>query len=106
MTPCFRFLIFGLCLLTACAHVADRSLLHEAGNAKAEALLAKGPDVNAKDKDGVTPLHKAVQKGDKAEVEALLAKGADVNARGKNGRTPLHAAAGQGNKDVAELLLS
>lgn len=65
--------------------------------------------VNARDKDGSTPLHCAAWKGHVAVVEALLAAGADVNVRNQNehyGDTPLHAAAHGNQRAVAELLLA
>src|SRR3954462_9648784 len=40
-----------------------------------------------------TPLHEAVEKGDRKLVERLLKEGADVNARTTSGETPLHYAA-------------
>ena len=56
-----------------------------------ELLIAKGGDVNAKDKDGDTPLHGTALREDFAVL--LIAKGANVNAKGKYGETPLHRAA-------------
>src|SRR5438445_7553984 len=44
-------------------------------------LLAHGADVNAKDHDGMTPLHTAVEKSFVVVMELLLNHGADVNAR-------------------------
>jgi ankyrin repeat protein len=72
-----------------------------------ELLLAKGADVNAKDRNGnMTPLHWGVWSYKKDVVELLLANGADVKARNNNGLTPLHMAAQRGLKDIAELLLA
>jgi len=51
-------------------------------------LLEKGANVNAKDDNGVTPLHKVMVRTE--IVQLLLEKGADVNAKDKWGRTPLH----------------
>ena len=42
--------------------------------------------------DGESPLHQAVEKGDRKLVERLLAAGTDVNARTASGETPLHYA--------------
>ena len=50
-------------------------------------------DVNAKNKDGWTPLHLAATKGRIEIVEYLVEKGAeDVNAKNEYGQTPLHIA--------------
>ena len=56
----------------------------------AEVLLKNGADVNAKNKDGDTPLHHAARNSNYNTVEVLLKNGADVNAKNKNGDTPLH----------------
>jgi ankyrin repeat protein len=69
-----------------------------------ELLLANKAEVNAKDKDGWTPLHFAALVGHKDVAELLLANRADVNAKTVDGETPLHWAAAVGDKDVVELL--
>ncbi len=70
-------------------------------------LRADGVDINAKDKHGYTPLHRAIRSDSLEVVKALIAAGADVNAKSKlgffnnykqslyyaNGFTPLHFAA-------------
>ncbi len=54
------------------------------------ALLGAGADVNARDKDGMTPLMFAAVHNPNPEVAStLLAAGADVNARDKDGMTAL-----------------
>lgn len=66
-----------------------------------ERLIAAGLDVNARAKDGRTPLHWAAG-FDCVDCMALLLKaGAEVNARDEDGNTPLHAA----SKDCVPLLL-
>ncbi|MEH1771269.1 MAG: ankyrin repeat domain-containing protein, partial [Nostoc sp.] len=50
-----------------------------------ELLIAKGADVNAKNKDGNTPLHLAY---DLDIVKLLIAKGADANAKNNDDMTP------------------
>jgi ankyrin repeat protein len=76
----------------------------EAGNkTKVEALVAKGADLDAKDKYGWTPLHRAVFNGKNDTAALLIAKGADVNARNHDGDTPLHKAV---TKETAELLIT
>lgn len=73
------------------------------------ALLANDKSlVNARDKDGSTPLHCAVWKGHQQVVAQLLAAGADVNAHNENdhwGTTPLHAAAHANQAAIAQLLI-
>lgn len=64
--------------------------------------------IEARDKDGSTPLHCAVWKGHQAAVEFMVERGADVNVQNQNdhwGTTPLHAAAHANQAAIAEMLI-
>ena len=63
-----------------------------------------GADVNAKDNEGVTPLHLATWKNASAIVEVLLKGGADANAKDNEGRTPLQDAVSEKSAMVEVLL--
>jgi uncharacterized protein len=80
----------GGALLSVCsAHEADpkRQL------AVIRYLKSKGADVNETDKNGVTPLHRAVRFRSPAAVLALLKLGADIDAQDrKSHSTALHRA--------------
>lgn len=77
--------------------------------AKVAALLAtEATLIDARDKDGSTPLHCATWKGHQAVVALLLNAGADVNAQNHNdhwGTTPLHAAAHANQAAIALMLI-
>jgi len=76
-----------------------------------EDLLARGADVNAKNKRGLSALNSAAVFGHKDIVELLIEKGADVNARAEGsfwdeGMTALHGSCVKGQKGAAELLIA
>lgn len=92
-------------LLRADLRPEHHLLLHrpaESGNAGVLAvMLASGFDVNARDKDNVTPLHRAAMAGHVEAARVLLAHGADVNALdGMFAATPLVWAV-EGRNDAA-----
>ena len=81
----------------------------EVGNIDAvKQHLAAGTDVNARDKDGWTPLHPASYEGHQEIVELLIGKGADVNAKVEfgplQGMTPLDSANNSGRTEITDLL--
>ncbi len=78
----------------------------------ARQLIQAGGDVNAKDKNGWTPLHGAAFYGYVEIAELLIGAGADVNARNHRNETPLSRSqrdksfgfSGRDTKTVADLL--
>ena len=76
-------------------------------------LIAAGAKLEAKDRNGRTPLAWAAMQGYSAGldvrdgvVKLLLQAGADVNTRDALGRTPLHYAAEQGYDQIVSALLA
>jgi ankyrin repeat protein len=76
----------------------------------ADLLLSRHNDVNAKDRQGETPLHLAVRYGQKPAVEWLLKHGADAKAKNLRGQTPVELLKVRRgvirHKDIADLLQS
>lgn len=68
----------------------------------AELLLDAGADPNAKNDQGITPLHLAVHP---EMVELLVRRGANINIRATDGRTPLLIQAGDAEGYEAMVML-
>lgn len=68
-------------------------------------LLEKGADVEAIDRWGCSPLHRACLEGHLEAARAVLNAGADVNAKDDWKCTPLHRACSNGDADLAALLI-
>ena len=80
------------------AKAPDISIHFAAGKGNIEAVkqhLAAGTDVNARGRNGWTPLHEAVSGGHNEIVELLIAGAADVNAKDVGGYTSLDYAEGE-----------
>ncbi|CAN1235890.1 Protein VAPYRIN-LIKE [Linum perenne] len=67
--------------------------------------LRKGAEVNSRDQNGWSPLHRAAFKGKSENVKVLLSKGAEVDAVDGDGYTPLHCAVEAGQLKVAVMLI-
>jgi tankyrase len=79
----------GLLLAAASAHDPEARVQR----AVIRLLIRRGGDVNERDKNGVTPLHRAVRFRSPAAVKLLLEHGADPNAVDRrSGSSPLHRA--------------
>ena len=68
-------------------------------------LIAKGADVNTRNRFKGTPLHDAAQLGHIDVVRALLAAEAEVDPVDHLGETPLHKACRGDTREVVEILL-
>lgn len=105
---------FGVALLAGLvvgSAWADESLFDaviSGDKAKVEALIVKGADINARDKNNndVTPLNLAAAAGHLEIVKVLFTHGADINTKTIQGLTPLHLASQNGHKDTVEWLIS
>ena len=70
-----------------------------------EMLTASGADVNARNKDGVSPLLIAVQKRNLSHVKFYAERGADINSADRAGTTPLSLALKDGQA-MLEMLVN
>ena len=79
----------------------------EAGNLKSVLSLIDGNIelLNARDNNGRTPLHLALELGRGEIVDSLIARGADVNLPDKDNNSPLHYAAVSGDAGLVRSLL-
>src|SRR5262249_19807146 len=78
-------------------YAADGYTISPQWNAKRQVetiqcLLDAGAGINTQDKNGASPLHRAVRTRCAAAVKFLLERGADATLRNKPGSTPFHLA--------------
>ncbi|CAH8318254.1 unnamed protein product [Eruca vesicaria subsp. sativa] len=67
--------------------------------------IESGIQVNARDSEGRTPLHWAIDRGHLEIAKLLVDKKADVNAKDNEGQTPLHYAVVCDREAIAEFLV-
>ena len=105
-TPLHMVVVMGLASMSSPSTSREWMSRVWAGGYKdtAKLLLANKANVNARDNNGSTPLHYAVDKGNEGAVKFLLVNKADVNAEDNTGITPLVYAKGFNYKDVIDLL--
>jgi hypothetical protein len=79
-------------------YAADGFIISPAWDSKRQVtticcLLDQGANIHSQDKNGATPLHRAVRTRCAAAVRCLLRAGSDPTSRNKSGSTPFHLAA-------------
>ena len=73
----------------------------------AERMVLSGrEDINGRNAERETPLHRAVEKGMHSLARALVKRGADLGLRSRNGETALHLATLHPEPALVELLLA
>jgi ankyrin repeat protein len=93
-------------LLDTGATALDACVLNRAPAEFVKLLLSHGAQANAKDKTGVTPLHRCAMSGTAEAVAILVEHGADVHVADTGGMIPLSCAAMCGNAEMAAFLIS
>ena len=68
-------------------------------------FISEKSDVNAIDRNGLTPLHRAASNGNLSAVLILIKHGADLNKRDNVGTTPLHSATQGKDSNIVEELI-
>ena len=63
-------------------------------------------EINTKDNNQETALHKASESGDLNNVNYYIQIGAQIDAKDKDGETPLHKAAHKGHFEVVQCLIN
>ena len=92
-----------LCLASIADQLCDAAMGNDIQ--KVNELLAKGADVNAKSRYGLTPLECAVWNDHIELVKLLIERGADVNEKLDNNETALSIAESKNHSEIIQLLI-
>ncbi len=71
-----------------------------------EKLTSAGADINARNKDGITPFSLAIEIGNKEHIEFYAKKGADIHSKDTNGKTPLLRALEKDDETLSLIITS
>jgi ankyrin repeat protein len=103
---------FAIAALVVCARVVPAGAqvaivdaIKTGDTTLVRALIDKRADVNARQADGTTPLHWAVDRDQPDIVQMLIRAGANVKAANRYGATPLWLASVNGNAKTIAMLL-
>ncbi|MFY0666255.1 MAG: ankyrin repeat domain-containing protein [Natronospirillum sp.] len=78
---------------------------HDLNNQAYAHLLNKpGIEINPRDANGCTPLHRAVNSGSFEKIQLLIERGADMDAQENRGHTPMDIAVLRGDERMVDLL--
>lgn len=80
-------------------------IYHHCNKDVVKEMIAAGADVNAKNKNGDTPLHMALRYGYDMVARLLIKKGADYQTANEKGETPMDIAVAKGMETVLELMV-
>lgn len=95
-----------LAVAAADAEQSIHTALTESSPTRAEILLDRGANIEARNALGATPLITASERGNLALVTLLLKQGAEIEARDKDGNTALHEASFNSHVHCVEVLLA
>ena len=98
--------MISMVLFYSCASSSKLMKAASAGDKAYFDNLSSDADINLQDKNGLTALMVACQKGNKEIVEKLLLKGANPNLKDNQLNTALHFATETGSQEIVRMLIN